>query len=141
MTGTQVSLFKRKPDRDIIDRLRREERRRRPTGTVLIVLGLALFAFHVWGEIWMSRKAEEIANALSDIHTSIPTRIPDVSASLTYAIGFRSGLLLSQGMVIGAILLTQGIRLRFGGRKDRMLIHYFDLSNGEKVSPEPLRPS
>jgi hypothetical protein len=71
-------LFKRKPDRDIIDRLRREERRRRPTGTVFIVLGLAL---------------------------------------------------------------TQGIRLRFGGRKDRMLIHYFDLSNGEKVSPEPLRPS
>jgi hypothetical protein len=143
-----MSLFKRKPDRDVIDRLRREQRRRRPAGTVFIVLGLALLAFHVGAEVWMSRKADEIANTLSNIQGSIPSQIPDRSASLryataslTYAIGFRSGLLFSQGMFFGAILLSQGIRLRFGGRKDRMLIHYFDLSNGEKVSPEPLRPS
>src|SRR5882762_8208266 len=47
-----MRLFKRKSDRDIIDQLRRDQRRRRPVGIVFIVLGLALLALHVGGEVW-----------------------------------------------------------------------------------------
>ena len=135
-----MRLFKRKSDRDIIDQLRRDQRRRHPVGIVFIVLGLALLALHVGGEVWRSRKAQKIANALSEMHRSIPSQIPDASASMAYAIGFQSGLLFSQGIIIGGILLLLGIRLRFGGRQDRMLIHYFELATGEKI-PLPLPPS
>ena len=84
----------------------------------------------------MRRKALQIADALSEAHRPVPADIHDASALTAYAIGFRSGLLLSQGVVIGAVFLITGVRLRFGGRKDRLLIHQFDLATNGQLSRE-----
>ena len=56
----------------------------------------------------------------------MPADLRDASAAIQYATGFRSGVLLIQGAVVGTLLLVNGIRLRFGGRKDRLLIDLFD---------------
>jgi len=131
-----MNPFKKKSDREVVDALRRTERWRRPVGLAFIVFGLAIFAFHTWGEVWMRGKALQIAAALSEVHQPLPADIRDASAATAYAIGFRSGLLLSQGVVIGAVFLITGVRLRFGGRKDRLLIHQFDLATNGQLSRE-----
>jgi len=105
-------------------------------GLAFIVLGLVLLAFHVWGEAWMRRKALQIADALSEAHRPLPADIRDAWAATAYAVGFRSGLLLSQGVVISAVFLITGVRLRFGGRKDRLLIQQFDLATNGQLSRE-----
>ena len=84
----------------------------------------------------MRGKALQIAAALSEVHQPLPADIRDASAATAYAIGFRSGLLLSQAVVIGAVFLITGVQLRFGGRKDRLLIHQFDLATNGQLSRE-----
>jgi len=84
----------------------------------------------------MRGKALEIAAAISEAHRPLPAEIRDASAATTYAVGFRSGLLLSQGAVIGAVFVITGVRLRFGGRKDRLLIQQFDLATNGQLSRE-----
>jgi hypothetical protein len=134
-----MNPFRRQSDGEVVEALRRTERWRRPVGLAFIVLGLVLLAFHVWGEAWMRRKALQIADALSELsetHRPLPADIRDASAATAYAVGFRSGLLLSQGVVIGAIFVITGVRLRFGGRKDRLLIQQFDLATNGQLSRE-----
>ena len=38
--------------------------------------------------------------------------------------------------LIGAVFVITGVRLRFGGRKDRLLIHQFDLATNGQLSRE-----
>lgn len=132
-----MSFFKEKSDRHIVDALRRTERFRRPAGLAFIILGLAFVGFHVWGEVWMKRKALQIAEIVSRIQHSAPSETPDQPPPIAYAVGFRSGLLFSQGMVVAALFFGIGIRLLFMGRKDRMLIHYFDLATKSDVAQKP----
>ena len=115
--------------------VRRNQRFRRPAGAVLIVLGFALLAFHVWGEVWMRRKALQLADAISDMQRPAPAEIRDTSAIVTYTIGFWSGIHLAQGAFLGTISLVLGVQLRFGGRKDRLLIHHFDLATNGQAPP------
>jgi len=42
--------------------------------------------------------------------------------------------LFSQGMIVAGLFLGFGIRLLFAGRKDRMLIHYFDLATNSQAA-------
>jgi len=44
-------------------------------------------------------------------------------------------MLLSQGVMFGALWLVLGIRLWFGGWKDRMLIQYFDQVTNQQEAP------
>jgi hypothetical protein len=61
----------------------------------------------------------------------------NTSAVVAYALGLRSGLLLAQGAFIGVVNLVLGVRLRFGGRKDRLLIQHFDMAmNGHPHASE-----
>ena len=129
-----MNFFKKKSDRDVVDALRRTERFRRLGGLTFIVLGLAFVGFHVWGEAWMKSKAVQIANSASDIQRSARSETPDQPAPIAYAVGFRSGLLFSQGMIIAGLFFGFGIRLLFAGRKDRMLIHYFDLATNSQAA-------
>lgn len=122
-----MNLFGKKSDRDVVDALRRTERYRRPAGLAFILLGLALVGLHAWGEGWMKRKTLQIADSVSDIQRSSRSETPDQSTRFAYAVGFRSGLSFSQGMMFAALSFGLGIRLLFASRKDRMLIHYFDL--------------
>jgi hypothetical protein len=131
-----MNPFRKQSDGELVDALRRTERYRRPAGLALIVLGLALLGFHLWGEVWMKDKALELAATVADIQRLVPSAKPDQSAPIAYAAGFRSGLLLSQGVLWGSLFLALGIRLRFGGRKDRMLIHHFDLVTNGQVGPK-----
>ena len=77
-----------------------------------------------------------MVGSLSEAHRPVPTDIHDASALTAYAIGFRSGLLLSQGVLLGAAFLVIGVRLRFGGRKDRLLIQHFDLVMSGQIPPK-----
>jgi hypothetical protein len=131
-----MNPFRKKSDREVVDALRRTERWRRPVGLAFIVLGLLLLAFHVGGEAWMRRKALQVADALSEVHRVRPADIRDLSGATAYAVGFRSGLLLGQGVVIAAIFLITGVQLRFGGRKDRLLIRHFDPAKTGQLSLE-----
>jgi hypothetical protein len=129
-----MNPFRKKSDREIVNALRRTERFRRPVGLALIVLGPALAGLAVWGATWIEHKVLGIAGALSESHRPIPAELRDVTALLAYTMGLRSGLLLTQGGFLGALFFALGVRLRFGGRKDRLLIRHFDLVNA-RVSP------
>src|SRR3954470_2969935 len=109
----------KKSDREFVDALRRTERFRRPVGVAFIVLGLAVLGFHFWIEVWTKDKALKLASPVAEIQRMVPSNKPDQAAPLAYAVEFRSGLLLSQGIVFGSLMLAAGVRLRFGGRKDR----------------------
>jgi len=92
----------------------------------------------------MKDKALKLATSVADVQRMVaeveaargvrPSDKPDQAAPLAYAAGFSSGLRLSQGVMIGVLFLIAG-GLRFGGRKDRMLIHHFDLSTNGEVGP------
>ena len=121
-----MNALRKKSDQDVVDGLRRTERYRRPAGLAFIVLGIALVGLHIWGQAWMKRKALQI---VSGIQTSARSESADksVATSFVYAVGFRSGLLFSQGLLLGSALVGVGIRLQFMSRKRQMLIRYFDL--------------
>lgn len=130
-----MNFFTKKSDRNLVEALRRTERFRRPGGLAFIILGLAFVGFHVWLEVWMKHKALQIADVVSDIQRSVPpSENPDQSPPIAYAVGFRSGLLFSQGMIVAGLFLGLGIRLLFAGRKDRMLIRYFDLATNSQAA-------
>lgn len=141
-----MNPFRKKSDREFVDALRRNERFRRPAGLVSIVLGLALAGFHFWGAVWMKDKALNLAATVADIQRMAaeveaargghPSDKPDQVAPLAYATGFSSGFRFSQGVMFGALLVVLGVQLRFGGRKDRMLIHHFDLATSGQVDPK-----
>jgi len=141
-----MNPFRKKTDRELVDALRRNERFRRPAGLVLIVLGLALLEFHLWGAVWMKDTALRLASSVVDIQRMVaeveaargirPAEKPDEVAPLAYTLGFSSGLKLSQGVMLGSLSLVLGIRLCFGGRKDRLLSHYFDLATNGHVGPK-----
>jgi len=141
-----MNPFRKKSDREIVDALRRSERFRRPAGLGLIVLGLALLGFHLWGAVWMKDTALKLASSVVDIQRMVaeveaargirPAEKPDEVAPLAYTLGFSSGLKLTQGVMLGSLSLVLGIRLCFGGRKDRMLSHYFDLATNGHVDPK-----
>ena len=141
-----MNPFRKKSDREIVDALRRMERYRRPTGLALIVFGLALLGLHLWFAGWMKDRALKLSANAAEIQRLVaeakaarglrPSDQPDQSAPLAYALGFVSGLKLSQGVMVGTLLLVVGVRLRFGGRKDHMLIHHFDLATNGQVGPK-----
>ena len=107
-----MNFFKKKSDRDVVDALRRTERFRQLGGLSFIVLGLAFVGFHVWGEAWMKSKAVQIANSVSDIQRSARFETPDQPAPIAYAVGFRSGLLFSQGMNLRTRGVSSGPKRR-----------------------------
>ena len=129
-----MNAFRKRSDREIVDALRRTEGFRRPVGLALIVFGLAVAGLAVWGAAWIEQKVLGTAGALSDSHGPIPAELRGVTALLAYTMGLRSGLVLTQGGFLGALFFALGVRLRFGGRKDRLLIQHFDLVNA-KVPP------
>ena len=141
-----MNPFRKKTDREFVDALRRNERFRRPAGLVLIVLGLVLLGFHLWGAVWTKDTALKLASSVVDIQRMVaeveaargirPAEKPDEVAPLAYTLGFSSGLKLTQGVMLGSLSLVLGIRLCFGGRKDRMLSHYFDLATNGHVDPK-----
>ena len=61
--------------------------------------------------------------------------------AMSYAAGLRSGFLLAQGAFFGVMLLAGGIRLRFGGRKERLLIQHFDEAATVASSARPGPPT
>src|SRR5216683_962488 len=119
-----MNPFRKKSDSEIVDALRRTERYRRPAGLALIVLGLALVDFHLWGAVWMKDKALKLATNAADIQRMVaeakaargvrPSEKPDEAVPLAYAVGFSSGLKLSQGVMFGSLFVVLGIQLRFG---------------------------
>jgi hypothetical protein len=129
-----MKLFRRKSDREIVDELRRTERYRRPLGLALIVLGLAYAGFTAWRVKWIERKTLAIV-----AHTDPPIspELHDVSAALAYTMGLHAGLSVTQGAFFSAVFLAGGIRLRFGGRKGRLLIRLFDLATNTQGPPDP----
>ena len=52
---------------------------------------------------------------------------------LTYSTGLHSGLLIAKGGFFGALCIGLGFRLRFGGRTERLLIHYFDVAHEQTL--------
>jgi len=125
----QMSPFKRKSDEEFVDSLRTSQRYRRPIGVTLIVIAVALVSLHIWGEVWMRHKALDIASALDALSRrpgAASANACDPSSAMSYATGLRSGFLLAQGAFVAAIFLAGGIRLRFGGRKERLLIQHFN---------------
>ena len=66
-----MNPFRKKSDSEIVDALRRTERYRRPAGLALIVLGLALVDFHLWGAVWMKDKALKLATNAADIQRMV----------------------------------------------------------------------
>jgi len=121
-----MKLFRKKSDSEIVERLRRVQRWRRPAGLAFIIFGLALLALHVWGQAWTRRKVLQIVDALSETPRVTPQDICRSAALFAYAEGFHSGFSLSFGGSLGAVLLFSGLNLRFGGRQDRLLIQHFD---------------
>ena len=87
-----MNPFRKKTDREFVDALRRSERFRRPAGLVLIVLGLALLGFHLWGAVWMKDTALKLASSVVDIQRMVaeveaargirPAEKPDEVAAL-----------------------------------------------------------
>jgi hypothetical protein len=123
-----MNLLKKKSDREVVEELRRAQRWRRPAGVAFIVLGLVLLALHVWGVEWTRRKVLRIA----DVSDPQPGFLRDVchnSALLAYSVGFGTGLSLGLKGALGAVLFFSGLRLCFGGRKDRLLLEHFDGRN------------
>lgn len=123
-----MNLFKKKSDREVVEELRRAQRWRRPAGVTFIVLGLLLLALHLWGAQWTRRKVLEIAD-MSDNQPGTQRDLCHNSALLSYAEGFGTGLSLGFKGALGALLFFSGLRLRFGGRKDRLLLQHFDGHN------------
>jgi hypothetical protein len=133
-----MNPFRRKSDHEIVDSLRRVERIRRPVGLALIIFGLVVGALSVWGSFRIQGKLLELADTLSDLNGDLRTEIHDTSALrsqlrdstalMIYVAGLRSGQFLNHGGTLGGLLLGSGVWLRFGGRRARMLIHYFDIA-------------
>jgi hypothetical protein len=120
-----MNPFKKKSDREVVEELRRAQRWRRPVGFALIAFGLVLLALHVWRAEWTKRKVLEIAD-LSETQAGAARGLCHNSALLAYVEGFGTGVSVGLGSVMGMLLFFSGVRLRFGGRKDRLLIQHFD---------------
>jgi hypothetical protein len=120
-----MNLFRKKSDPEMVEQLRRAQRWRRPAGLTFIILGLALLTVHVWGQAWARRKLLQLVDDLSETRHAAQGAC-HVSALLAYAEGFHGGFSLALGGSLGILALLSGLSLRFGGRKDRLLIQHFD---------------
>lgn len=123
-----MHAFKKKSDREVVEELRRAQRWRRPVGVALIAFGLVLLALHVWRAEWTKRKVLEIADASETQPGAARDRCHN-SALLAYAEGFSTGASVGFGSVTGMLVFLSGVRFRFGGRKDRLLLQHFDGRN------------
>jgi len=128
-----MNIFEKKSDSELVEELRRAQRWRRPAGVTFAVLGLLLLALHVWRYDWTRRKVLEIA----DLSNTQPRPVRDAchsSALLAYTEGFGTGLSTGLFGAFGTLLLFSSVRLRFGGRKDRLLLQHYD-----RTTPTPQR--
>ena len=124
-----MNIFKKKSDREVVEELRRAQGWRRPVGVAFILFGLLLLAVQVWRGEWTRRKVLQIVDDVSDLQPGTPRDVCHNSALLAYAEGFGTGLSVGFGAALGGLLFSAGLRLRFGGRKDRLLLEHFDVGN------------
>jgi hypothetical protein len=90
--------------------------------------------FTAWRVKWIERKTLAL---VAYTYPPISSELHDVSAALAYTMGLHAGLSATQGAFFSAAFLAGGIRLRFGGRKGRLLIRLFDLAANAQDPPDP----
>jgi len=131
-----MNPFRKKSDREFVDALRRALRVERRIALACALVGIAFLVFAAWAVIWTERhvlKLLEINRAVFETdHTARAEAAAQLAGLVAYATGLRIGALTTQAAFFGVLLIVGGLRFRFGRRKDRLLIHYFDLAVHER---------
>ena len=135
--------MKKLTDEEYIKKLKKEERNRKKyTIFLIIVLSLFLVPIIYYTVLIYSGSQELLSNLESGNATLENEAIAYVEKNEKFLWGFTIGSAISGAYIFFGVFIGLLIRYYFSGRKERMLIKYYELSNNKNIKfDSPLRGS
>jgi len=127
-------------DPSYVNRVRRIQRFQLRLALLICLLGIVYLAGGMW---FYSHKQRSLRAVLEDPPRKIEGTSPQLAAAMEHdrarakgeVMGFNTGLPVGATIAVGAMLVILGLIVGFGGRKDRLLIKYFDLAQKNPGPP------
>ena len=114
-------------DEQVIERIRRWQRYRRPVGALCFLLGVAAVAIVLFWVHDLRAQSLALLSQLDPSKTPSTQEMQDSFEHAQYNWGFGLGFMLASGLAAGASLATSGlVWLLAQSRKDRLLLRCWD---------------
>jgi hypothetical protein len=114
-------------DEEFIDRIRKQDRRRRWFGVVGVVLGVAVCAMCFYWLVRLDRQHRELVDLLDPQSPATTQQLDERSDQLQYRMGMALGFALATGMAGAASLAVNGFIYAFiKDRRTRLLLQLWD---------------
>ncbi|WP_144777382.1 hypothetical protein [Marinobacter maritimus] len=118
-------------DDQYIDRIRKYHARRKVIGVVGIVISLIVAVASYLGHQALQNSVDERLEARMFLAEGRLVEKSDISnieslLDISHALGVRNGSLLAQSLTGAGVLCVFCIFYVFGGRKERLLLRYYD---------------
>ena len=125
-----MKLFHRYTDHEVVERVRRLNRRRNWLGWSCIVVGVGLFALSLFLLFLRTSKALEVTNMVSTLPPPLSEGLIEVSLRLAYSIGLHFGFKIGTALGAMAVAVHIGISLLSERRQGEILVALFVAREG-----------
>lgn len=120
-------------DQAYVHRVRRIQRFQLRLALLICLLGIVYLAAGMW---FYSHKQRSLRAVLEDPTPKIEGTTPQLAAAMKHdqartegeLLGLHTGLPVGATIAVGAMLVVLGLIVGFGGKKDRLLVKYYDLA-------------